>query len=122
MDKQFDEVSVTIQEWASENELLVTPKQIDELRRGLEAAREMAMYKTGWTLGDKTYLEREQATKIEKLERTVAQLEGFIASKGYRISANENGVTHYMMLPCGPSHWASHDITRDFVKGGPIHA
>jgi hypothetical protein len=65
---EFDEVSVTIREWASENGLAVTPEQIDELRLGLEAAREMAIYQTGWTPGDKTPLEREQATKIEKLE------------------------------------------------------
>jgi len=72
----------------------------------------MERYTTGWTLGDRTQ-QREQEAKVEKLERTIAQLEGFIASKGYKITANENGiVTHdRMMLP-----GLAPPVTRNYAK------
>lgn len=106
---------VTIQEWASEEGLSLTDVQINELMRAIQITREVEMYKTGWTPGDKPYKERELETKLGKLERTISQLEGFMRSKGYTVSFDENSVTEHTQIPCGTAHWSSHDIRHHFA-------
>jgi hypothetical protein len=90
---------ITIQEWASENSIQLSEEQVADLQHGLEMAREMDSYGTGWTPGHRA--ETEEDREIKRLQKTIKQLEGFANLKGFSVSADENGITHFWMERTG---------------------
>jgi len=99
---------ITIEEWAGDNNLSLTESQIEDLCDGLDAAHDMSIYSTGWTLGHSANIAQEE--KIKELQGIIRQYEGFLSEKGYSgISCTYNGIKHWHMVNCGDRSYSQED-------------
>ena len=77
-----DGTRITIEEWASDNNISLTPEQIEDLADGMDAEYDMMCVPTGY--GYDRFQSEENKTII-KLNSTIDLLARFIASKGFNI-------------------------------------
>jgi len=77
-------LKVMVEEWANDNSLTVTDKQVEELVDAIGICSEMDMGSRGYSLGCKPKTENE--LRIEKLEK----LECYIDQKGFSINYGDN--------------------------------
>lgn len=95
-----DGIRITIEEWAGDNQISLTPEQIEDLADGIEAEQDMR-FPTGYGYDR---LQHEESEQIDKLRNTIDLLARFIASKGYNICFDDKSilesVTHYSIARC----------------------
>lgn len=100
---------ITIEEWAGDNNLPVTDKQINELVDAVEICSEIDIGSRGFTLGHKAKTESD--IEIENLKDKLNTLESFIRDKGMNITYDNGYVTEHYMERISSSHCGSRDNT-----------
>lgn len=105
-------MKLTIEEWANDNLIDITDKQIKDLTDAIDICSEMESGSRGFTLGYNPKSQEDK--KIEELEKKLHTLECFIGRKGFSISYDINRVVEHTMVPCGTSHMASSEKIYNF--------
>lgn len=97
-------LKVTIEEWAGDNSITVTEKQVEELVDAIDICSEYDSGSRGFTLGHRP--ESGEAKKIKELESKLHTLECFISSKGFCIDYDIGRVTEHTMVQITDCHRA----------------
>jgi len=98
-------IKVTIGEWAGDNSINITTKEIEELVDAINICSEYDSGSRGFSLGHKPQSEEEK--RIKELEGKLHTLELFISSKGLCIDYGIGRVTEHTMEQITDCHRAS---------------
>lgn len=91
---------ITIEEWAGDNKIYLTDRQIEKLAEAINICKEVQI---------KSFTNTELNQNIKKLEKKIELLEKFINAKGFTITVNENSITEHYFEKITDSHIASNN-------------
>lgn len=98
-------LKITIEEWAGDNNIVVSESQITELCDAISVAIEMEQ-PGGY--GVSTFA-NETINEIEKLKRDIDILKRYIQSKGYDIALSDGKISRTYMVDCGTYSASKHE-------------
>lgn len=101
-------VKMTIEEWAGDNNILLTDEQIDELSYAIDVAKDMER-PCGY--GIDQYQNKEKL-EIKQLKNQIDMLLRYINSKGYHINLHDNKITRMYMINDGDRSFSRHEEFR----------
>jgi len=105
-------IKVTIEEWAGDNSINITAKEIKDLVDAIDICSEYDSGSRGFSLGYKP--ESDEEKKIKELEGKLHTLELFISSKGLCIDYDIGRVTEHTIEQITNCHRASRRETTYF--------
>lgn len=101
-------MKITIEEWAGDNNILLTDEQIDELSYAIGVAKDMEC-PCGY--GVDQYQSKEKL-EIKQLKNQIDMLLRYMNSKGYHIVLHDNKITRMYMINDGDRSFSRHEEFR----------
>ena len=100
-------VRITIEEWAGDNGISLTDKQVKELAEAIDICQEME-----YVPNRSEELKPVENNEIAILKNKVDMLERYLYSKGYNVTAYDNHVERFYMSNCGTFSASDREIFR----------
>ena len=98
-------IKITIEEWAGDNNIILTDEQVEELVYAIDVTYDMSL-PCGYGVGQ---IETKERSEIEHLQSQIDLLQRFIQSKGYWITLFDNRIEQTIMRGCGDRLYTSHE-------------